>query len=192
MGSRPAATGGPLCLRLTTRPSSVLRATDRRRRSGRHCLRHDQMSRRLGWRQDCAGPGHHRGCDHRVAAASRIAFEIGPQEKCANRRDNGGDRRRNQFSTLVVGRHWSRSTKSRADVFAGIGFEAINERDAAPAWPCYPAWMRSAIWVGIFVGSTIGGFIPALWGGDMLSYSGVLLSGVGAFVGLWLGSRASR
>ena|ERR1700675_4479978 len=29
-------------------------------------------------------------------------------------------------------------------------------------------------------------------GDDMLSYSGVLLSGVGAFVGLWLGSRASR
>jgi predicted MFS family arabinose efflux permease len=52
--------------------------------------------------------------------------------------------------------------------------------------------MRSAIWIGIFVGSTIGGFIPALWGDDMLSYSGVLLSGVGAFVGLWLGSRASR
>jgi hypothetical protein len=34
--------------------------------------------------------------------------------------------------------------------------------------------------------------IPEFWGGDMLSYSGVLLSGVGAFVGLWLGSRASR
>jgi len=51
--------------------------------------------------------------------------------------------------------------------------------------------MRSAIWIGIFVGSTIGGFIPELWGGDMLSYSGVLLSAVGAFVGLWLGLRAS-
>src|SRR5260370_6113862 len=52
--------------------------------------------------------------------------------------------------------------------------------------------MRSSIWIGIFIGSTIGGLIPELWGGDMLSYSGVLLSGVGAFVGLWLGSRASR
>jgi hypothetical protein len=28
-----------------------------------------------------------------------------------------------------------------------------------------------------------------LWGDDMLSYSGVLLGGVGAFVGLRLGSR---
>jgi predicted MFS family arabinose efflux permease len=53
--------------------------------------------------------------------------------------------------------------------------------------------MRSSIWIGIFIGSTIGGLIPELWGGDMLSYSGVLLSGVGAFAGLWLGSRgASR
>ena len=58
------------------------------------------------------------------------------------------------------------------------------------------AWLRcpmqASIWIGIFIGSTIGGLIPELWGGDMISYSGVLLSGVGAFVGLWLGSRASR
>jgi predicted MFS family arabinose efflux permease len=56
----------------------------------------------------------------------------------------------------------------------------------------YLANMRSAIWIGIFIGSTIGGLIPELWGGDMLSYSGVLLSAVGAYAGLWLGSRASR
>jgi hypothetical protein len=59
-------------------------------------------------------------------------------------------------------------------------------------WLCYRSRMQSAIWIGILVGSTIGGIIPTLWGGDMLSYSGVLLSGVGAFVGLWLGSRVSR
>jgi predicted MFS family arabinose efflux permease len=51
--------------------------------------------------------------------------------------------------------------------------------------------MQRSIWIGIFIGSTIGGLIPELWGGDMMSYSGVLLSGLGAFVGLWLGSRAS-
>ena len=43
--------------------------------------------------------------------------------------------------------------------------------------------MGSSIWIGIFVGSTIGGLIPEIWGGDMLSYSGVLLV-AGAF---WLG-----
>jgi hypothetical protein len=63
---------------------------------------------------------------------------------------------------------------------------------ASALWLWYPAPMRWAIWIGIFIGSTIGGFIPALWGDDLFSYSGVLLSGVGAFVGLWLGSRASQ
>ena len=48
---------------------------------------------------------------------------------------------------------------------------------------------RGAIWLGIFVGSTIGGLIPAMWGGDLLSYSGVLLSGGGAIVGWWIGAR---
>nr|HEV8010400.1 hypothetical protein [Bradyrhizobium sp.] len=51
--------------------------------------------------------------------------------------------------------------------------------------------MRSSVWIGIFIGSTIGGIIPEIWGGDMLSYSGVLLSAVGGYAGLWLGSRAS-
>ena len=51
---------------------------------------------------------------------------------------------------------------------------------------------RLYIWIGIFIGSTIGGLIPEIWGGDMLSYSGVLLSAVGAYAGLWLGSRSSR
>jgi predicted MFS family arabinose efflux permease len=46
-----------------------------------------------------------------------------------------------------------------------------------------------AIWFGIFVGSTIGGFVPLLWGGEMLSYSGVLLSGIGAFMALWIAAR---
>jgi hypothetical protein len=42
--------------------------------------------------------------------------------------------------------------------------------------------MRSSIWIGIFIGSTIGGLIPEIWGDDMISYSGLLLSGVGALV----------
>jgi hypothetical protein len=34
-------------------------------------------------------------------------------------------------------------------------------------------------------------FCSLIWGDDMLSYSGVLFSGIGAFVGLWFGSRAA-
>jgi hypothetical protein len=51
--------------------------------------------------------------------------------------------------------------------------------------------MQGRIWLGVLIGSTIGGFIPDLWGAGLLSYSSVLLSGVGAFAGLWLGYKMS-
>jgi hypothetical protein len=51
--------------------------------------------------------------------------------------------------------------------------------------------MRSSIWIGILIGSTIGGMIPLVWGDDMLSYSSVLLGGAGAFAGLWVGYKMS-
>jgi hypothetical protein len=35
----------------------------------------------------------------------------------------------------------------------------------------------------------VGGYLPALWGGDLLSMTGVVLSGVGGVVGIWLGYR---
>jgi hypothetical protein len=51
--------------------------------------------------------------------------------------------------------------------------------------------LNSSIWIGVFVGSTIGALIPELWGSDVLSYSSVLLSGAGALAGLWMGFRMS-
>jgi uncharacterized membrane protein YeaQ/YmgE (transglycosylase-associated protein family) len=48
---------------------------------------------------------------------------------------------------------------------------------------------KSLIWIGMTVGSLVGGYLPALWGGDVLSFSGLILSTVGAFVGIWLGYR---
>jgi hypothetical protein len=45
---------------------------------------------------------------------------------------------------------------------------------------------RALIWVAILIGSTIGGAIPELWGAEMLSYTSLLLSGIGALVGLWI------
>jgi hypothetical protein len=44
--------------------------------------------------------------------------------------------------------------------------------------------MQARIWIGILVGSSIGSFIPELWGAGLLSYSSILFSGIGAFVGL--------
>jgi uncharacterized membrane protein YeaQ/YmgE (transglycosylase-associated protein family) len=53
------------------------------------------------------------------------------------------------------------------------------------------AAMRPRIWLGVVVGSSIGGFIPELWGADLFSYPSVLLSGIGAFVGLWIGYKTA-
>ena len=50
---------------------------------------------------------------------------------------------------------------------------------------------RSLIWIGVFIGSTIGSLIPGLWGDGVFSYSSVLLSGAGALVGLWIGFKMS-
>lgn len=47
--------------------------------------------------------------------------------------------------------------------------------------------MRGRIWLGVFIGSTIGGLIPELWGADSVSYASVLFGGLGGFAGLWLG-----
>ena len=44
--------------------------------------------------------------------------------------------------------------------------------------------MQPRIWIGILIGSSIGGFIPELWGAGLLYYSSILFSGIGAFVGL--------
>ena len=41
-------------------------------------------------------------------------------------------------------------------------------------------------------GSALGGYLPALWGGDLLSFSSLILSGVGGILGIWLGDRFSE
>jgi uncharacterized membrane protein YeaQ/YmgE (transglycosylase-associated protein family) len=46
--------------------------------------------------------------------------------------------------------------------------------------------MQGRIWLGVLIGSTVGGIIPDLWGAGLLSYSSLVLSAVGGFVGLWL------
>jgi uncharacterized membrane protein YeaQ/YmgE (transglycosylase-associated protein family) len=51
---------------------------------------------------------------------------------------------------------------------------------------------KKFIWGGFFVGSTIGGFLPPLWGGDMLSVSGFVLSIVVGIVGMWAGYRLAQ
>ncbi len=51
---------------------------------------------------------------------------------------------------------------------------------------------KTAVWIGMFAGSSIGGAIPLLWGGSMFSFSSVLLTAVGGMVGIYLGFKISN
>ena len=51
---------------------------------------------------------------------------------------------------------------------------------------------KSLIWIGLAVGSTLGGFVPALWGSSFLSMSGVVFSAVGGFAGIYFGYKLGR
>ena len=52
--------------------------------------------------------------------------------------------------------------------------------------------MRSLVWIGMVVGSTIGSLTPALWGAGIFSFSSILFSAAGAFAGIWIGFKLSR
>ena len=50
---------------------------------------------------------------------------------------------------------------------------------------------KSAIWIGMFIGSSLGGFIPTLWGASFLSLSSVILTAIGGMAGIYLGFKMS-
>jgi hypothetical protein len=45
---------------------------------------------------------------------------------------------------------------------------------------------KTIVMFGMIIGSTIGGFIPSLWGAGSLSYSGLIFSALGGFGGIFL------
>jgi hypothetical protein len=50
----------------------------------------------------------------------------------------------------------------------------------------------AAVWVGIFVGSTIGSIIPEMWGASIFSFSSIIFSALGAFAGLYIGFKMTQ
>ena len=52
--------------------------------------------------------------------------------------------------------------------------------------------MKTLIWLGMFLGTSLGGWSPTLLGADLLSLGGVFGSVVGGLAGIWAGSRLAR
>lgn len=45
---------------------------------------------------------------------------------------------------------------------------------------------------GMTVGSLIGGYVPMLWGADLLSVSSVLGNAVGGLLGIWIAFKMTN
>jgi hypothetical protein len=50
---------------------------------------------------------------------------------------------------------------------------------------------KTIIWIGMSIGSVVGGYIPNLWGANFLSMSSIFLTAVGGIAGIWLGFKLS-
>ena len=48
---------------------------------------------------------------------------------------------------------------------------------------------KTIIWICLTIGSTLGSYLPVLWGDSFLSYSSLLLSGVGGIAGVLIGLK---
>jgi hypothetical protein len=46
--------------------------------------------------------------------------------------------------------------------------------------------------IGMFLGSTIGSYVPLLWGGSLFLVTSILFSVIGGLLGIWLGYRTSK
>ncbi len=48
---------------------------------------------------------------------------------------------------------------------------------------------KKLIWFGVAVGSAIGGYLPLLWGGNLFSFTSIILTAVGGIAGIWVGYK---
>jgi uncharacterized membrane protein YeaQ/YmgE (transglycosylase-associated protein family) len=52
--------------------------------------------------------------------------------------------------------------------------------------------MKPAIWIGMTVGSSVGSFIPSLWGAGVLSFSSLIFGALGAMLGIYVAFKMTR
>ena len=48
------------------------------------------------------------------------------------------------------------------------------------------------IWLGLLFGSTVGSYVPLLWGGGFFSFSSLILGLVGGIMGIFVGFKIGQ
>jgi len=48
------------------------------------------------------------------------------------------------------------------------------------------------VWLGMLLGSIIGGFVPTFWGAGMLSFSSILGNLIGGILGIWVAYKLGQ
>ena len=51
---------------------------------------------------------------------------------------------------------------------------------------------KKLVWIFMIIGSTIGGFIPSLWGADIFSLFPLIFGSIGAIIGIYIGFKLTR
>lgn len=82
---------------------------------------------------------------------------------------------------------------SRGGMLPHLTAPARALREAASSF-LFPAvaMQKKFVWIGLFVGSTVGGMVPGLWGAGLFSGWGVLFSLLGGLAGIWAGFKAGQ
>lgn len=54
--------------------------------------------------------------------------------------------------------------------------------------------MSPKFWImgGLIVGSWVGGYVPQLWGNDLVSFSSIIGNFIGGAIGIWAGYKMSK
>jgi uncharacterized membrane protein YeaQ/YmgE (transglycosylase-associated protein family) len=51
---------------------------------------------------------------------------------------------------------------------------------------------KRLIWLLLIIGSSVGSYIPKLWGAGLFSFSSILFGALGAILGIWIGFKLSQ
>ena len=52
--------------------------------------------------------------------------------------------------------------------------------------------LKAWVWIGMFVGSAVGSYVPVLWGDSLLSITSFVAGAIGGIAGVWAGYKLHK